>query len=137
MTLNDFIQFDPSMDSSKQIPNSPGNYFVVIRDINDFPNNGFEVVCKAFKGMNIVYTGRTGSGLRRRIVAQHMGYISGNSTLRQSLGCLFRYNQFPRDASNPNNGHIRFTNENEITLTEWIKSNLIFYYFPNNNHKAL
>ena len=137
MTLNDFIPFNPTKDNSKQIPKLPGNYFVLIRDLNELPNRGYEVSCKVFKGMNVIYTGVSQKNLYKRIWKNHFGNVSGNSTLRQSLGCLFGYEQFPRDVNNQENDHIRFSKENEAKLTEWMKENLIFFILPYQDYSTL
>ena len=129
MMLNDFMSFDPGKDDPGQIPKLPGNYFVLIRDVDALPNRGHEVSCKLFNGINVIYTGRS-KNLYDRIWKNHLGNVSGNSTLRQSLGCLFDYEQFPRDLNQPDNDHIRFSKENETKLTVWMKENLIFYYLP-------
>lgn len=137
MTLNEFISFDPSRDNPRQIPKLPGNYYVLIRDLNALPNRGFEVSCKEFKGMNVIYTGISQKNLYNRIWKNHFGTVSGNSTLRQSLGCVFGYEQFPRDVNDPENNHICFSKEHEVRLTEWMKENLIFYYFPYEEYTTL
>jgi len=137
MTLNDFIAFYPNRDSSRQIPKLAGNYFVLIRDLSALPNRGYKVSCKMFSGMNVIYTGVSRKSLYNRIRKDHLGSVSGNSTLRQSLGCLFGYEQFPRDVNNPDNNHIRFSKENEAMLTAWMKANLIFYFLPYQDYSIL
>lgn len=130
MTLNEFIPFDPGKDSPRSIPKAPGVYIVLIRDLTTLPNQGFDISCKTFKGLDVVYVGRSISNLRNRIWNRHLGKVSGNSTLRQSLGCLFGFKQYPRDKENLENDFIRFSKENEIKLTAWMKNNFLFYYYP-------
>ena len=137
MELNDFILFDPLVNDGKDLPLSPGNYIVTIRDIRELPTKNCEVVTPVFRGHNLIYTGITGDTLRNRIWNQHLGDNAGRSTLRLTLGCLKGYKPIPRDKNNPNNGMVRFCHEDEKALQVWMKKNLLFYYFKNNNPKAI
>ncbi len=137
MTLNDFIPFDPSKDSPRRLPQLPGNYFVLIRDLNELPNHGYEVTCKVFNGLNVIYTGISQKNLYNRIWKNHFGNVSGNSTLRQSLGCLFGYKQTARNGNKQDDDHIRFSPENEAMLTGWMKKNLIFFFLPYQDYSTL
>ena len=130
MTFNDFVPFVPNEDSPRSIPRQPGVYIVLIRDLISLPNRGYDMSCKMFKGLNVVYVGMSGSNLRNRILYSHFRKLSGNSTLRQSLGSLFGFKQFPRDKDNLENDFIRYSEEDEAWLTDWMKDNLIFYYYP-------
>ena len=131
MELNNFTLFDPRVNSGNDLPRSSGNYIVTIRDIKELPTLGYTVVAPTFRGHNLIYIGITGDTLRTRIWNQHLGDNAGSSTLRLTLGCLFGYEIIPRDVNNPNNGKVRFSPENEKELQEWMKENLLFYYFPN------
>ena len=130
MTLNDFAPFVPNEERPGSISRKPGVYIVLIRDLTSFPNCGYDISCKKFKGLNVVYVGMSKSNLYKRIWNRHLGKVSGNSTLRQSLGALFGFKQFPRDKDNLENDFIRYSEENEAWLTDWMKDNLIFYYYP-------
>ena len=137
MTLNDFIPFVPSKDNPRLISRQSGVYIVLIRALTSLPNRGYDVSCKKFRGLDVVYVGRSKSNLYKRIWNRHLGKVSGNSTLRHSLGCLFGFKQFPRDEDNKENDFIRFSDENEAWLTDWMKNNLIFYFHPCDDFKLL
>lgn len=137
MNLNNFILFDPLVNVRNDLPLSPGNYIVTIRDINTLPTKGCKIVTPIFRGHNLIYTGITGGTLRNRIWNQHLGDNAGRSTLRLSLGCLKDYKLIPRDKNNPDNGIVRFCHEDEKELQKWMMNNLLFYYFQNNNAKKI
>ncbi len=137
MDLNNFILFDPLVNVGNDLPLSPGNYIVTIRDINALPTKGCKIVTPIFRGHNLIYTGITGGTLRNRIWNQHLGDNAGRSTLRLTLGCLKNYELIPRDKNNPDNGIARFRPEDEKELQNWMMKNLLFYYFPNNDAKTI
>ncbi len=139
MTLNDFISFDPCSARPQDIPTGAGNYIVLLREGCSLPDTGFPVQMARFQGKDVIYTGVAGpsSGLRRRITWAHLGNNAGRSTLRLSIGVLLGFTPIPRDAKKPWNGHVRFCAEDEASLTEWMKENLLFYFFPNDNYEAL
>ena len=137
MKLIDFTLFDPLVNDGSNLPLSPGNYVVTIRDFRALPALGCEVVTSSFRGHSLIYTGITGDTLRNRIWNQHLGDNAGRSTLRLTLGCLFGYEKIPRDTNNPNNGMVRFCPENEKELQGWMKENLLFYYLPNKEPKSI
>ena len=139
MDLEKFILFNPVTGSPKEIPEGAGNYFVVLKEGHSLPDVGLPVVMAKFRWMDIVYTGVAGpsSGLRRRITWAHFGDNAGRSTLRLTLGVLMGFKPIPRDVSNPHNGHTRFLPEEEKRLTDWMKDNLLVYFFPNDDYEAV
>lgn len=139
MDLEQFILFNPVTGRPKEIPEGAGNYFVVIKEEHSLPDAGLPVVMAKFHGMDIVYTGVAGpsSGLRKRISWAHFGDNAGRSTLRLTLGVLMGFKPIPRDVSNPYNGHTRFRPEEEERLTDWMKGNLLVYFFPNDDYEAM
>lgn len=137
MELNDFTLFNPLVNNSKDLPLSPGNYIVTIRDISELPTRGCEVVTPLFRGNNLIYTGITGKTLRNRIWNQHLGNNAGRSTLRLTLGCLLGYEPVPRDKRNPDNGIVRFCPADEEKLRVWMKNYFLFYYLPNDSRESM
>ncbi len=135
MDLDDFILFDPLVDNGNVIPRVPGNYLVTIRDVNSLPKLGYKIVTPQFRGQRLIYTGITKKDLHHRIWNSHFNGHAGRSTLRLTLGCLMGYKLIPRDKSNPNNGKVRFNDEDERKLRDWMKENLLFYFLPNKNPK--
>lgn len=139
MDLDAFTLYNPAIGSPQEIPTAAGNYIVVFREGCGLPDTGHPVQMAKFRGMDILYTGVAGpsSGLRRRITWAHFGNNAGRSTLRLSLGVLLGFTLVPRDAKNPGNGHVRFCPAEEARLTEWMKDNLLVYYFPNDDYEAM
>lgn len=137
MSIAEFIPFNPLDDAGKSIPAVPGNYLVTIRDIKALPTLGYKLVTQQFRGQELIYTGITEGSLYRRIWKNHIESHAGSSTLRLTLGCLFGYTLIHRDKKNPNNGHVRFSTEDERALRRWMKENLVFHYLPNDRPKVL
>jgi hypothetical protein len=52
--------------------------------------------------------------------------------LRKSLGSLFGYKKIPRDRD-PSNGKTKFQLNDELKLSNWMRSNLILYYAVSSN----
>ena len=137
MELNGFISFNPLSDSGNDIPKSPGNYLVTIRDIKALPTLGHKVITRQFCGQEIIYTGIAQKDLHHRIWKSHLGGHAGKSTLRLTLGCLLGYTLIPRDKSNPNNGKVRFNADDERALRNWMIENLVFHFLPNDTPKEM
>ena len=137
MDFGGFIAFNPLSDNGNDIPKSPGNYLVTIRDIKALPSLGHRVITQQFHGQELIYTGIAKKDLHHRIWKSHFGGHAGRSTLRLTLGCLLGYTLIPRDKSNPNNGKVRFNADDERELRSWMKENLVFYVLPNDDPKQL
>lgn len=131
MDLSGFIVFNPLTESGVQIPKSPGNYIVTIRDIKALPTLGHKITTQQFRGQEIIYTGISKTSLYNRVWQSHISGHAGRSTLRRTLGYLLGYTPIPRDKNAPNNGRIRFNANDEESLKEWIKENLVFHFLPN------
>lgn len=83
---------------------------------------------------NVVYVGKSSKSLRIRDYKQHFTGTAGNSTIRKSLGCLLGFKLIPRDINSPQNGKTTFGEFDERTLTEWMKDNLLLFYYANNDY---
>lgn len=128
-------QFDPGIHSASFLPNQPGNYIICLRTTAHLPEAPIKPEFRKFDQLNVLYTGVAGKSLRSRDYRQHFtGNNSGRSTLRKSLGVLFDYKQVPRD-NDPTTGKTKFGAEDEKTLSDWMKENLIMYFLPNYNYK--
>ena len=125
--LDEFRLFDPMEGGVPELMASPGNYIVTLRHGHGFPGSGPVPKMPVFDGHPVIYVGRSGSGLRRRICHDHLVGHSGLSTLRLSLGCLMGYPLIPRDRV-PDGKHWRFSDENEKALSNWMRESLLFYY---------
>lgn len=81
-----------------------------------------------------MYVGKSSKSLRIRDYKQHFTGTAGNSTIRKSLGCLLGFKLIPRDINSPQNGKTTFGEFDERTLTEWMKDNLLLFYYANNDY---
>lgn len=132
-----FTLFDPKKHSSNDIPDNPGNYIVCLNKGSKLPSIGIECKTKRFQSLNVIYTGIAGKSLRKRDYRQHFtGNNAGSSTLRKSLGSLFGYPKIARD-KDATNGKTKFKENDEIKLSEWMKTNLVLYYKSNLNPDKL
>jgi hypothetical protein len=129
--------FNPSCDNSLKIPNQPGNYIICLQEKSSFPKVSISPVLTKFLEYEVIYTGIAGTSLRTRDYRQHFeGNNAGRSTLRKSLGALFGYKQVPRD-KDPTTGKTKFNESDERELSEWMKSNLLMFYYPNSDFLAV
>jgi hypothetical protein len=132
-----FQLFDPTKNTSEQIPDNPGNYIVCLRKGSKLPDVGIECELKIYQGFKVIYTGIAGKSLRKRDYRQHFtGNNAGSSTLRKSLGSLFGYPKIARD-KNADNGKTKFNLSDEIRLSEWMLKNLLLYFKTNSNPDEL
>lgn len=128
MSLN-FKMFDPQKDSKNSLPDTPGNYILVLRETAKLPDTEITPIYETYKGYNVVYTGTT-SNLRSRYKEHFEDNNAGWSTLRKSLGCLRKFQQIPRDKDNPENEKTKFNDKDEEFLSNWMQENLLLYYSP-------
>lgn len=135
--LSQFVLFDPAKGQRADLPDMEGNYVVVFKAGCDIPGvlGDFEYPEISLGGVEyrLLYTGIS-SNLKTRLWSNHLHGNGGNSTLRKTLGSLFRYKKIPRDAGKPNNGKTKFEQANEQKLTEWMENSLLFAYFVNDNN---
>ena len=134
--------FDPQIDPVNQLPDVPGNYFIVLRPGCQLPSIGIEPVFKKWehegKQYEIIYTGISNKSLRNRDYTQHFtGNNAGRSTLRKSLGSMMGFTKIPRDKNKPQNGKTKFNPQDEETLSAWMKENLLLFYKPGASKKEI
>lgn len=136
MEAIDFKLFDPKIGNLDSVPSMPGNYIVVLRKNRKLPSLviHINIVYSKFEGYDVIYTGLASNSLRDRDVRKHFNGTAGNSTLRKSLGCLFGYNLIPRDSNYAENKKTKFNDIDEEKLSDWMKENLLLFYYPNNNY---
>ena len=128
-----YKRFDPLKDSPVKIPNTKGNYLIVLKPSSKLPDTGINFNCKTVDNKDIIYTGISNRSLRSRDFRQHFNGTAGNSTLRKSIGSMFGWKKIPRDKVD--NGKTKFNAEDENRLSEWMAQNLELYYFPNTTPK--
>ena len=135
-----FKLFDPQTMDASVIPNSPGNYIIVLADEKAWlPREiqpQFTKIEYEGKEYAVIYTGIS-KNLKRRDYDQHFTKNNaGQSTLRKSLGSLMGLRKTFRDKNNPENGKTKFIEEDEIHLSDWMKKNLLLLYKTNNADQA-
>lgn len=126
-----FKIFDPLKEDINTIPNLSGNYIFVLRKNSKLPDVGIPVTYTKFRDYEVIYVGLASSSLKDRDIKKHFSGNAGGSTLRKSLGCLFGCNLIPRDSHYNNNEKTKFNVTDESKLSEWIKTNLLLFYYPN------
>lgn len=131
MLTNEFRIFDPLKDDVNTVPTLSGNYIFALRKNSKLPDIGIPVTYTKFRDYEVIYVGLASTSLRDRDVEKHFNGNAGSSTLRKSLGCLFGYNLIPRDSHYNNNGKTKFNVTDESELSDWIKTNLLLFYYPN------
>ena len=131
MLTNEFRIFDPLKDDVNTVPTLSGNYIFALRKNSKLPDIGIPVIYTKFRDYEVIYVGLASTTLRDRDVEKHFNGNAGSSTLRKSLGCLFGYNLIPRDSHYNNNGKTKFNVTDESELSDWIKTNLLLFYYPN------
>ena len=128
-TMSGYTVYDPLVNKKNEIPEEAGNYIVTLRAGSTIPGNYPDVVMREFEGKRVIYTGVSTKYLRGRIGHDHFTGHSSFSTFRISLGCLMGFPLIHRDRI-PDRKHYRFSPENEATLSQWMKENLIVYHKP-------
>ncbi len=131
MITNEFRFFDPLKDDINTVPALSGNYIFALRKNSKLPYIGIPVTYTKFRDYEVIYVGLASNSLKDRDIAKHFNGNAGGSTLRKSLGCLFGYNLIPRDSHYNSNGKTKFNVTDESKLSDWIKTNLIMFYYPN------
>lgn len=131
--LNKFIEFKPLSDNEDEIPNKAGNYIVCLNKNSKLPEIGIQFETAKINNLEVIYTGIASKSLRKRDYKQHFnGNNAGRSTLRKSIGSLFKYKHVPRD-KDPNTGKTKFSDDDEEKLSKWMKENLTLFFFKNDN----
>lgn len=141
ISQDEFSLFDPQKMRASVLPDKPGNYIIVLRSTSSLPIKvqiSTTPILTSFdykkEKYNVVYVGKSSKSLRIRDYKQHFTGTAGNSTIRKSLGCLLGFKLIPRDINSPQNGKTTFGEFDERTLTEWMKDNLLLFYYANNDY---
>jgi hypothetical protein len=136
INLNNFLEFNPLSDNEDKIPNAPGNYIVCLSPNSKLPDVGIQFKSLKMNNLEVIYTGIASHSLRTRDYQQHFnGNNAGRSTLRKSIGSMFKYKQIPRD-KDPNTGKTKFSENDELILSEWMKKNLILFFYKTDNPES-
>lgn len=134
-TINDFKHFDPLKNNGNEIPDEKGVYLMLLRKGSKLPKTECDYNCQKVFGKEVVYVGISNSSLRKRDFKQHFNGNAGSSTLRKSIGSLFKFKKISRSL-NQDDGKTKFNEKDEQFISNWMKSNLEFYYLVCNNTNA-
>lgn len=132
-----FRKFDPVTDDWHLIPECAGNYIVALKPGKSLPKCDIPYVLHKYNGLDVIYTGIARRNLRQRDYRSHFSGTAGRSTLRKSLGCFWNYPFVPRDKNQPNNGKVKYSNENEDRISLWMRDNLVLLFCVNNDCESL
>jgi len=125
-------RFDPRESDPSIIPSTPGIYLMCLRKCSKLPNVLFPPVVKEFEGLPVIYTGISENLHNRDYKTHFTGNNAGKSTFRKSLGALMKLHFVPRSENNPNDGKTKFDDADEERLSQWMKENLILYFYSTN-----
>lgn len=134
--------FDPEIDSQKILPKETGIYIICFKKNSIVPSELKNVIFELCQNLRVLYVGITNAkeGIRGRIKGNHFKENAGGSTLRKSLGVFFKYKLIAKD-KNASNNKKKFSKDNELELSNWMKKNLYFFYkvlqYPNNIEQEL
>lgn len=131
MITSKFQIFDPLKDDINTVPALSGNYILCLRKNSKLPDVGIHVTYKKFRDYEVIYVGSASGNLKKRDIKTHFNGNAGESTLRKSLGCLFGYDLMPRDSHYDKNRKTKFNVTDEKKLSDWMKTNLLLFYYPN------
>jgi len=119
----------PLVDDPKVLPDGTGAYVICARDIHSLPDSMHSLEYMFFDDQPVIYTGIAGTqSLRKRDYRNHFNGNARGSTLRKSLGVLFGLTKEQRPRETGTNKFL-FTKEHESYLSNWMKNNLILYYY--------
>jgi hypothetical protein len=117
--------FNPRTDDESSLPNKNGLYLICIGDINNLPDSMKNLEFCSIETFKVLYVGISrAQGIRKRDYKNHFRGLARNSTLRKSLGTLFYYEKYYYA-----DGKYRFNQEHEKILSQWMKDNLVLFYY--------
>lgn len=140
LNLNNMSSFNPSKDDLEELPNKRGLYFICIKNKTKLPLLASARFKKIYGRENILYVGISKKGLRVRDYQNHFRGSARTSTLRKSLGALFGWKEADRvryEKEKRKKNKYYFKSELEKKLTDWMKNNLILFYFLEENTNVL
>jgi len=129
-----WIQFDPVNNNENELPNAAGLYIICLKSSINIPNPfNIKIQYQKFSDLRVLYIGE-GCNLKKRDYKDHFKGTARKSTLRKSIGTLFKYTR--KDLKD---GKYCFIPEHEAKLTAWMRQSLVMYYFiiPNYEKKLI
>lgn len=134
--MKDFKHFEPLKMDKDLIPDEAGVYIIVLRKKSELPKIELDCIYTNFFDKDVIYVGISSKSLRKRDYRQHFNGNAGSSTLRKSLGSLFGHSKIPRSPSR-NDGKTKFKQNDEDSISIWMKNNLEFYHLAHPNYKSI
>ena len=121
--------FDPKNDSPKILPQDAGYYIICFKKNSTIPSKLKNAIFTQCRNLRVLYVGITNAkkGIKGRDYRKHFNGNAGGSTLRKSIGVLFEYKLIARDKNTSNNKK-KFSKDDELELSDWMKNNLCFFY---------
>lgn len=135
-TLKDFKCFDLLKNQASDIPDRKGVYLIMLKEKCKLPLTEYDYICKKVFNKDVIYVGISNNSLRKRDYKQHFNGNAGSSTLRKSIGSLLKFKKIPRSL-NKNDGKTKFNEKDELFISNWMKSNLEFYYLCIDNTETV
>ncbi len=138
--LTQFKKLIPSVDNMSILPSDAGNYIICLKSESELPKTNPLPQYTSFQGLRVIYTGLS-TDLNGRDYQQHFLEDDASwSTLRKSLGVLFKYKLVPRvskrDPSKVSD-KTKFSAFDEANLSLWMKKNLVLFYMDNKDFENL
>jgi hypothetical protein len=129
--------FDPAKTSNNSIPSKPGVYVICLKPDCTLPDVGIPFTTNVINGNEVIYIGIAAKDLYQRLINQHFfGNNAGRSTFRKSTGSMLGYSKVPRD-KNPKTRKTKFSEADEMRLTNWMQQSLIVYYQLHQNPDSI
>jgi hypothetical protein len=122
-------------EACKKLPKQAGLYIICLNKDAVLPPLLTNVTFKKLNGLRILYVGISGRSIYKRHNRQHF-HDKGVSTLRKSVGVLFRYLLIQR-STKTGWKKTRFSDKDEQLLSAWMKKNLTVYYHITPDYEKL
>lgn len=138
--LAKFSKLNPLVDDMCSLPRHAGNYIICLKPDSSLPKTSPFPRYSTFQGLNVIYTGISTNLYGRDFMQHFEGNDASWSTLRKSLGVLFKYQLVPRiSKKNPTKftNKWRFSDTDEASLSSWMKKNLLLFYLPTDSYVVL
>jgi len=120
--------FNPSEDNPDYPPDQKGIYMICAKNRDCLEKIMVDVVFPELDGLPVIYIGISETqGLRKRDYQTHFKGTARKSTLRKSLGSLFKW-QADR-LYDKDDKRYKFKPDFEQKLSIWMQDNLIMYYW--------
>ena len=131
-------RFSPLNDNPKNLPDGPGVYIICTPSLECLPIQMGPLKYNILNGHYVIYVGIAGrptskkKSIRTRDYKNHFDGHARGSTLRKSLGVLFDLRK-RQTLNEEGSTKFRFVQQDEAKLSNWMKENLLLYFFEMEN----